>query len=142
MSPIELTRIWFQRVWNEGDESAIRKMMHPQAKISGLGLEQVGPEGFIPFQQAFINGFDNAHIELLEIYEQEDQCFGHGVFTGIHHVTQTPVTIEFSYSGRWENDRLIEAKNVVDYLPMLSQLQLFSQDILGQALKPKQENDV
>jgi len=136
MNPTELTRSWFERVWNERDANAVREMMHPEAMIVGLNMQEPGPEGFIPFHQAFINGFDSTHVEILEMMEKDSVVMGHAVFTGIHHATGTPVTMEFSFSGRWENGLLMEAKNVIDYLPMLSQLKLFSQEILGKALDP------
>lgn len=136
MSPLELTRTWFQRVWNERDSEAVHELMHPDAMIEGLNMAQPGPAGFLPIHQAFLNGFDSTHVDLLEIMEQHGSVMGHGVFTGIHHATETPVTMEFSFSGRWENGQLMEARNVIDYLPMLSRLKLFDQDILGRALDP------
>lgn len=139
MTAIELTRAWFQRVWNERDEAAVHELLNTDAVIDGLGLQAKGPEGFLPFHQAFICAFESINVEITEIMEQEGVVMGHGVFTGIHHATQTPITIEFSFSARWENGQVVEANNVVDYLPMLSQLQLFSQDILGKALDPGED---
>lgn len=115
--------------------------MHPEAMIDGLNMRQPGPDGFLPIHQAFISGFDNTHVEILEMMEKDGSVMGHAVFTGIHHATQTPVTMEFSFSGRWENGLLMEAKNVIDYLPMLTQLKLFSEDLFGKAFDPGGKRD-
>jgi len=134
MSPKELTRIWYDRVWNQQDETAIHEMLSPDCFIEGIGVKETGPGGFIPFYRAFIQAFDAVRIELIEVREDGDSGFGHGVFTGIHKKNRTPVTIEFSFSGRFENGKIVAARNVIDYLPMLSQLQMLGKEALADVL--------
>ncbi|WP_309396830.1 ester cyclase [Cerasicoccus maritimus] len=134
MTPIELTQLWHERVWNQADESAIYEMLGENAVLEGLNLAEPGPAGFVPFHRGILMSFEGAHIEITQLIEQDGVVVGHAVFTGIHRASQSPVTIEFSLSVRWEDGKIAEAKNVVDYLPMLSQLKLFSQGDLGAAL--------
>ncbi|WP_269540144.1 ester cyclase [Cerasicoccus fimbriatus] len=134
MSPVELTHSWFRRVWNEQEEAAIHELLHPETVIEGLNLPAAGPEGFLPFYRTILENFQDHHVEVLQVVEQDGLVAGHAVFTGIHRATKTPVAIEFSLSLRWQNGQIIECKNVIDYLPMLSQLKLFSQETLGEAL--------
>ncbi|WP_309387328.1 ester cyclase [Cerasicoccus frondis] len=144
MTPTELTHAWFQRVWNDRDEAAIYELLAPDTVIEGLNLPASGPAGFVPFYQTILKNFQGHHVEVQQVLEQDGLVVGHAVFTGIHSLTQTPVAIEFSLSVRWENGKIVEAKNVIDYLPMLSQLKLFSQETLGEALgllPPKPNND-
>ena len=47
MTPDAVARRWFKEVWNEGNESAIDRLMHPDAVAHGLAGEAIrGPEGF------------------------------------------------------------------------------------------------
>ena len=66
---LEVLETWFQRVWNEGDASAIDEMFQEQGKARGLGGQddsaeidaeggiaeqvRVGPAGFKGFHQSF-----------------------------------------------------------------------------------------
>jgi len=136
MGPRALTQAWFDRVWNRQDDTAVHEMLPDHAEIHGLGPEPVrGAEAFLAFRKAFIQSFKAINIELIELKEQNDEAFGHGVFTGIHRRTETPVTIEFSFSGRWRDGQIVEARNVIDYLPMLSQLQVFGHEALMEVFK-------
>ncbi|MGE9297009.1 MAG: ester cyclase [Puniceicoccales bacterium] len=135
MSPTELARVWFDRVWNQQEEPAIFEMLSADCMIEGLNMTEPGPVGFLPFYRGFINAFDAIRIELIELKELEDSSFGHGVFTGIHQRTRTPITIEFSFSARWKDGKVVEARNVIDYLPMLSQLHMLGQEAIAEVLK-------
>jgi hypothetical protein len=59
-SPRELVHAWFQEIWNEGDDTAIDRLMAPRAVFHGLpspdGRPIVGPAEFKPFFQDFRRG--------------------------------------------------------------------------------------
>ncbi len=44
-SPVELTKSWFDRVWNQRDEAAVHAMMDESCLVAGLGLEAPGRFG-------------------------------------------------------------------------------------------------
>ena len=60
-SPLEASRTWFTKVWNEGSEATIHEMLAPDAKMHGLvgpdGQTLVGPAGFVPFWRKFRSAF-------------------------------------------------------------------------------------
>ena len=79
---------WFARVWNAGDESAIRELMAPTAQFHGLPTEPsgplVGPESFSPYFRLFRGAFPDIRIEVLRMVSQGDLVAAHCRVTGRH----------------------------------------------------------
>jgi hypothetical protein len=49
-TPDAIARQWFKEVWNEGNEAAIDRLLHPDAVAHGLTPEPIrGPAAFKPF---------------------------------------------------------------------------------------------
>ena len=64
-TPSEILRIWFERVWNQGDESTIDELYGPTAVANGLPAAPIpGPEGFKPFFRAFRAAFPDIRVEV------------------------------------------------------------------------------
>ncbi len=76
MSASDVMRAWFQRVWCEGDESAIDELLAPDGEVFGLGPEAViGPEGFKGFWNAIRSQFDDIHIEVVDAVDQDEMTY-------------------------------------------------------------------
>ena len=134
-SPVELTRTWFERVWNQQDKSAIHEMMCTTCFAQGIGLEVAGPVGFIPFYENFVSVFDNMHIDIIDLTGDDNCAAGHGVFSGHHKKSGKDVSFEFSVRARWDNGLLVEARNVIDFLSLLEQIGEFDKATLASALE-------
>ena len=64
-TPDAVAREWFDLVWNNLDESAIDRLMHPEAMAHGLGAQPLrGPAGFKPFFHTFKSAFSNIRIHI------------------------------------------------------------------------------
>jgi predicted ester cyclase len=118
----ELTREWFERVWNQLDEGAVMELMHPEGEALGLGTSVVGREGFIEYHRAFRRGFDQIRIEIVDLVAEADSVAGHARFSGLHRVSGREVDIFLSFAGRFENGKLRWVRNVVDFTALLSQV--------------------
>jgi hypothetical protein len=58
-----LARRWFEEVWNQGRESTIDQLFHPQGKAYGFPEPDsvlIGPEGFKTIHRVFHNEDDPA----------------------------------------------------------------------------------
>lgn len=130
----ELTREWFERVWNERDERAIYDLLAESCEIQGLGVGKSGPEGFLIFYRAFCASFSEINVEVTEMIEQGDRVMGHARCRAIHTKTQKPIDMEFSFSARWQDGKMVEAKNVVDNHAMLVQIGAVPVDLIVRAL--------
>ncbi|WOO42795.1 ester cyclase [Rubellicoccus peritrichatus] len=123
----ELTLEWFERVWHNAEVTAISELMCQHCNVKGLDMDSSGPAGFIPLHSAFCSAFESIRIEVLEMIEEEGVVMGHARFIAVHKATERKVDFVFSFSARWKDGRMSEARNVVDYVAMLSQLGLFDQ---------------
>jgi predicted ester cyclase len=71
-----LAKRWFEEVWNQGKESAIDQLFHPQGKVFGFPEPDavlIGPEGFKTVHRAFRNAFGNLHIDLNDLIAEGDR---------------------------------------------------------------------
>lgn len=138
----ELTREWFDRVWNHLDRSAIEELMDPECEILGLTATVRGPRGFLSVHESFTRAFDQIHVELVELVAEENEVAGHARFGARHRESQRQVDMMFSFSGKFENGRLKQVRHVVDYTSLLAQLNLFDPRRIGVVFSSGQEDSV
>jgi len=134
-TPEELVQAWFERVWNQGDESAIDDILSPTGVVHGLpGGPINGPSGFKPFAQSFRSAFPDIRIVARRCVTEGNMCAAHcdveGTHTG-HGIGIAPTGRKMNFSGmsfvRSENGQIQEAWNTFDFLTLYQQLDLIPQ---------------
>lgn len=121
---------WFTEVWNNGNESAIDKMMtsHGEARgISGASgvpdAEQPkGPEGFKAFYNSFKSQYKDINIELDDVIAEGDMEAGRMTVNATHIETGNTVKFEGMCIIKKHGSRIGEAWNCFDFLTMHQQL--------------------
>ena len=129
-TPDAIAREWFDAVWNKRDESAIDRLLHPQAVAHGLGPEPItGPEKFKIFSRAFKTAFGNMRIEVERTVTQGDTVVALCHVTGKHigetlggPATGRDVDFRGTTTFRLQGDKIIEGWNTFDFLTMYQQL--------------------
>ena len=131
-SPSDVAREWFQKVWNERDESAIDRLLSPETGIGSLHFEDMtvlrGPEQFKPFHKAMLSAIPDLHVTINKVIEQGDWVSVRFVCQGTHtgpglgfepHGNR----VQFSAiaMGRVENGMWVEGWNVVDFFALQKQ---------------------
>jgi len=125
---------WFEQVWNNGDESAIDRLMAPGAGIHGLvddaGNERPGPAGFKPFFRKFRDAFPDLQITVEDSVVEGDKIVARCTVRGTHRghtlgfaATQKPVLFSGITIARVHNGKLVEGWNNFDFAAMHTQLQ-------------------
>jgi steroid delta-isomerase-like uncharacterized protein len=132
MSGKQVAQRWFEEVWNQRDESAIRRLFAADGIAHGLGAngdDLIGPAGFLPFRAAFLAGFADLHIIIEDLIEEEDRVAvrwrATGTLTGDGMgvaPTGKPMTITGMSILRVKNEQIAEAWNNFDVLGMHQQL--------------------
>jgi len=131
----ELTLEWFERVWNNGDKSAISELLCESCDVQGLNLEEKGPSGFNQFHDAYCNAFGNIRVEVIEMIEEEDVVLGHAKFIGKHRSSGEDIEMLFSYSLQWKEGKAVRARNIVDFTGLLSQIGAIDSDAVEKAIQ-------
>ena len=129
-SPSEVLRIWFERVWNQGDESTIDELYDQGALARGLPAHPTpGPEGFKPFYRAFKTAFPNLRVEVTHAVSEGDLGVVHCRVTGTNtgeFMGAAPTTRSMDITGmtmaRVVDGRILEGWNSYDFLTMYQQL--------------------
>lgn len=135
LSPAALTRVFFEQVWNQGDDAAIDRLIAPNARFHGLsgpdGGELSGPAGFRTVHQLFRGAFPDIRIELLSAFESGDMVACHAQVTGTHlgpglgpKPSEKPVRFEGQARARVRNGQIQEGWNSFDFLTMYQQIGL------------------
>jgi predicted ester cyclase len=129
-TPSEILRLWFARVWNEGDESAIDELYGPTAVAHGQPATPIpGPEGFKPVYRAFRRAFPNIRIEVTHAISEGDlgvvHCRVTGTNTGeLMGMAATNRSVDFTgmTMARVVEGRVLEGWNNFDFVAMYQQL--------------------
>lgn len=129
LTPEAVAREWFETVWNDLDESAIDRLMHPHAVAHGLGPQPIhGPGQFKAFHHDFKSAFSNIQIQIDRVVTQGD------VVAVLCHVTANHAGDAFGPATRRDVDfwgttfirvvdgRIIEGWNTFDFLTMYQQM--------------------
>jgi predicted SnoaL-like aldol condensation-catalyzing enzyme len=137
-TPDVLARRWFKEVWDDGDESAIDRLMHPQALVHGLGSAPIrGPEQFKPFFRVFHRALGDLKIEIARTVVQGDTCAVHCHVIARHvgadlggPATGSPVDFWGMTILRAENGMVVEGWNCFDFLTMYQQIGWVAEPVL------------
>ena len=129
-TPDAVLREWFDEVWNKRDESAIDRLMDPQAAAHGLGPETLrGPAGFKPLFHMFTQALGNLKIDVERTVVEGDTCVALCHVTGKHvgHSFGGPPSgkdVDFwgMTMARVKDGRIVEGWNTFDFLTMYQQL--------------------
>jgi len=125
---------WFEQVWNQGDESAIDRLMAPDALIHGLvddaGNELQGSAGFKPFFRKFRDAFPDLQVTVEDTVVEGDKIVARCTVRGTHQghtlgfaATRKPVIFSGITIARVHNGRIVEGWNNFDFAAMNTQLQ-------------------
>lgn len=131
-TPAEILRIWFERVWNQGDESTIDQYYAPTAVAHGLpNAPAPGPEGFKPFLRAFRTAFPNIKIEVTHALSDGELGVVRCRVTGTHTgeglgVAATNLRVDFTgmTMARVVDGQIVEGWNIYDFISMYQQLRM------------------
>ena len=129
-----IVHIWFERVWNQQDASAINELLAEDAVVHGLattdGARMEGPAGFKGIHDAFLGAFPDLRIEVEDCVREGDtlafRCTVRGTHTGDGlGITPTGRAVDFGGMGfvRVDGERIVEAWNTFDFQKMQEQLQ-------------------
>src|ERR1700677_3089687 len=118
---LELSREWFERVWNLRDESAIAKLASPQIRCHGLGEDRkpvVGLDQFKLFYRAFLSAFPDIKVIVDDVLVDGDKSAARLTFSGTHTgdgIGVPPTGRRFTATAlvimRWQDSKIIEAWN-------------------------------
>ena len=132
-TPDVVVREWFKQVWDEGDESAIDRLMAPDGVVHGLsgtgGPPLMGPTAFKPVFHTFREALGDLQIEVERTIVDGELCAAFCRVKG-RHVGQAlggaPTDRPVEFCGmtivRVRDGQLIEGWNVFDFLGMYQQI--------------------
>jgi predicted ester cyclase len=129
-TPAEILRIWFERVWNNGDEATIDRLYARTAVAHGLpDALAPGPEGFKPFFRAFRAAFPDIHVEVTHAISEGDLGMVHCRVRGTNSgelmglaATNRSFDITGMTLARVVDGRIVEGWNSFDFTTMYQQL--------------------
>jgi predicted SnoaL-like aldol condensation-catalyzing enzyme len=117
--------MWFKRVWNQNDESAIDDLLAPSALARGLanpdGSEVRGPTEFKRFARDFRARVPDIRIEVTQTISEGEMCAAHCDVRGTHQATNTPIHFTGVALCRVRDGQIQEAWNVFDFLSFFEQ---------------------
>ncbi|CTQ59363.1 MAG: ester cyclase [Roseibium album] len=150
MTNLEILETWFQRVWNEEDETAIDEMFVRDGRAVGLGAqtrvggsefrehEMLGPDEFKVFQKALLGLVQDVKISVTHHMTSGEWLCALCVFEGRSRKTGEPIKMTGTVYGRFSDDQIIEAFNHFDFLSLFQQLGSLDGDTFDRCLCGKQ----
>ena len=128
----QLTRRWFEEVWNQGRVATIDKLMAPDAIVWGIGAGGKalrGPGEFRKFYQPFRDAFSNFRVVVDDVLADGEQTVTRLRFSGRNTgdgLGVPPTGRAFASTAiiiaRWRDGQIVEAWNEFDAAGMMQQL--------------------
>jgi len=127
LGPSEVVQLWFERVWNQADESAIDELFAPRGIAHGLPGETLrSPKAFKAFARAFRAQVPNVRIKVLRTVTEGELCAAHCLVTGTALGRGGARGKKIRFEGvtivRVANGRIQEAWNTFDFLTFNQQI--------------------
>ena len=123
MATSELLTQWYDEVWNKANEGFIDQMMHRDVIVHGLdpGGTTKGIEAFKSFYKTFRESFPTVHVDVKVLTHNEEFVTAYCLVTA-KHVKGNNVAFNGLNVARYNNGKLIEGWNNLDFLKMYQQL--------------------
>jgi len=128
-----LAKRWFEEVWNQGRESTIDELFHPQGKAYGFPEPDsvlIGPESFKTIHRQFHSAFGNIHIDLDDVIAEGDHVAVRWTCTMLHNgdgfgfpATGKKVALPGSSFITCRDGKMTEGWNFMDLTKMIQRLQ-------------------
>jgi len=133
VTPEQALQLWFENVWNKGDEATIDAMFDQAGIIHGLstpdGKELIGPAGFKTFYHSLRSALSDISIEVVHSMSKGDFAVAHCRVTARHtgdglgmKATDKPIEFWGFTLARVVDGKLVEGWNTFDFLAMYEQL--------------------
>lgn len=142
---IELSRRWFQEVWNEGKTETVRSLFASDGIArgqSGHESELRGPEEFVAFVKAIRGAFPNIHVKVEDVFGADDKVVlrWSGTMTHTGDGLGMPATGKSVTTGgitiaRFRNGQIVEGWDNWDQLGMLEQIGAYKKPQAAEMLK-------
>ena len=128
--PEAVMREWFDQVWNRLDESAIDRLLAPDAVVHGLGPVSLhGAAAFKPFYHQLKNALGGIRVDIERAVVQGDTCAVYCHVVARHAgdslgapATNRPVEFYGMTMARIKDGKLVEGWNAFDFLTMYQQI--------------------
>ena len=119
----KLLQRWFQRVWQEEDQSAIYEMFPSSGEAKGLGAQSLlGPDDFKKFQTSLCSLLSEIDITIDMSVEEGSWISALCTLRAISKSDGSPVVITGTVFSRIEDGKIQEAYNHFDFMDLWSQL--------------------
>jgi len=120
---------WFERVWNQKDESAIDELLSKETRGYGLGPVIQGPEDFKVFYRRFLTAFPDIQVKTEQVIVEGDWTVARIRATGTHTgpldniaPSNKSIDIDAIIMTQWSNGQIVHSHNSVDMLTLLQQI--------------------
>ena len=115
---------WFNEVWNNGDESAIDKLMTQNATAHGIGGDKPvqGAAAFKNFYNDFKGQFRDIRIDVDDVISEDGIETARTTVHAVHADTNKPVEFSGICMVKVEDGKIAEAWNNYDFLNMYQQI--------------------
>ena len=135
MTHTAILRSFFERAWNQKDESAIDDTMAEDTITHGLGEgDMIGREPFREFYRMFHDSFDSIRITIDQTMEEGDYI----AYRATARATLSP-SRTFTVAGagftRMRHGRFAESWNYWDFHGLLTQMGVVAPDALVKAIR-------
>lgn len=135
MTPSEVVKTWFERVWNQGDGSFIDEALATECSVTGLDTQTIScPGDFYSFHEKLNAAFSDMLIIIDRIMECDDEVSGIVTVNATHRGTGKHVAFQSSFFSAIREGKIIEAENLIDYFGLLAQLEQLNPEVLTDAL--------
>jgi predicted ester cyclase len=133
----ELTRRWFEEVWNKQNEEAIDLMFAPNGKAYGFPEPTsvlVGPESFKKIHRFFCGAFPDIRFTVQDIVSEDDMVAVRWSATMTHlgnelgfAPTMKRETLEGSSFLSIANGRIVDGRNYMELSALVQRLKTESE---------------
>lgn len=124
---------WFEEVWNQGSESTIDELFHPEGHAYGFpepGSDLIGPESFKVVHRQFNNAFSGIHIDVEDLIVEGDRAAARWISQMTHSgdglgfpATGMVAALSGSSFIHFHNGKIMKAWNHMDFTQLAQKLQ-------------------
>jgi predicted ester cyclase len=119
-TPGAIARRWYDGLWNDDDESTIDALLAPECCVHGLDESPIrSAETFKGFYRNIIATFPKLSAHIERVVTDGEQASGMVTIDATHAKSGKSVRFETVFFMRCKDGKIVEAWNLVDWVPLL-----------------------
>jgi len=133
---IEETRSWLEFFSSRSETESFANRIDSDCEFLGWGRSVLGKAGWMRTRERFLEAFDPIAVTVVDVTGCQGEVSGHARLAAKHRKSEQEIDVFFSFFVRWEDEKIVWMRSLLDTSSLLAQLSLLDLQLWDVIFEP------